>query len=512
MLSLVSSARSDHPLDDEKARRALLDELQDLNPLAGLTEISGHLDMINVAENLRPARALDIITFLERAARPLHARLTHDYVTADPRTTKFHQRRIFGAVHSYWIELAASYRRCLGQWQSGALGAGAIKPFLSAVIAGAMRACAQQLKWSLLCRSPVDVRLWREIAELYRMDRALQSPRVPANQPSAMPPFDHELLHALMLAVSSTDGLPPVQVHLAQEVIGRLAGEFRMVQQATPGCFHVLDLSGRHAPMRPGCRVEPREDLRFFGPASAVASIEEMLRFIEQHRVLPPSLNGVHSADIRLVQETLRHLARSWSPVAQSRRHKRRRHKERVTVIHEFDEVLAGVAGLFLESPYVSNDEGWFVENVSDKGFGAMVPPGQAMWAKPGSLVGIRRADGAAWGAGVVRRIAVDAHDNRHVGIELLASGGAAVTIRPADPELAVSNISPEGELCVLLGEGPAHRSDVSLLLRADTVCAQEDLAMQAYDQRYLLRPLGIIEQGEDFEVARYRVLRQERS
>jgi hypothetical protein len=56
-------------------------------------------------------------------------------------------------------------------------------------------------------------------------------------------------------------------------------------------------------------------------------------------------------------------------------------------VVHDFGEVVANAAGLFVESPYVSNDEEWVVENESKGGFGALVPK------EPGHLAAHRLLD-----------------------------------------------------------------------------------------------------------------------
>ena len=55
---------------------------------------------------------------------------------------------------------------------------------------------------------------------------------------------------------------------------------------------------------------------------------------------------------------------------------------ERVSVVHDYDEVVANVGGLFLESPFVSNDEEWVIENESVGGLGAFVSQPHGAWLK----------------------------------------------------------------------------------------------------------------------------------
>ena len=76
---------------------------------------------------------------------------------------------------------------------------------------------------------------------------------------------------------------------------------------------------------------------------------------------------------------------------------------------------------------------------------------------KVGSLIGLRREEGTAFGAGVVRRIVFDEKKNCYLGIELLAAGGTAVTILPASMSAKGSAIPPQGELCILMATGAAN-------------------------------------------------------
>jgi hypothetical protein len=108
-----------------------------------------------------------------------------------------------------------------------------------------------------------------------------------------------------------------------------------------------------------------------------------------------------------------------------------------------------------------------------------------------------------------VRRVSADDKGNRHVGIQMLAKGGAAVTIMAATANAKQSNLSPEGELCVLLPSGNVSSGEAMLLMRASLFSPSRNLVMRAYDRQYLLFPLGPVEKNEEFDVARYRILEQ---
>jgi len=513
MLSLISSRRSDHPLDDKAARRAFLEDVARMKPTVLLGELSAHLDTVKTAENLRPARALDIIAFLESTGEAALQALSAEYVGPATRMTKFHQALIWSTVYTYCTQLAEAHRFCLAKWQVGAVGASGLKPHLPKIICLALRACANQLKWALFRHGPVNPHLWRELGELYRLaEGALLTGTVTTLTRENETTDEREFLRAMVLAASSPDALSPMQIQIVDTLIASFVSHFRLSQLPGPGTFYVTDLLGRHAPGRYSGTRKKDEHSRCFGPADAVTGIAQMVDYIDQHKAAPPHLEIGTGIDVGILHATLRHLVRYWSAVPQERKRLRRRHTERVTVVHGYEDVVASVGGLFLESPFVTNEEEWLIENESDGGFGAFVPSGEGQWLKVGSLIALRREEGTAYGAGVVRRIVFDEKSNRYLGIELLAAGGTAVTILPASMSAKGSTIPPQGELCILMATGAANTGEVTLMMRAALFSHSQTVLMQAYDHRYLLLPLGLIEQGEDFDLARYRIMEEHRN
>jgi hypothetical protein len=374
----------------------------------------------------------------------------------------------------------------------------------------ALRACATQLKWMLLRYGPVEQRLWQEIGALYRMSESLGFAQADCNvYPGIDSSPEREFLCAAMLAVSSPDALTPFQIEIAEHVIEKVAHGFRIGLRPASGISYVVDVSGGHAPGRFSTNLKLTQDTRCFGPADAAAQIERAIRFMDQHRAAPPDLGIGEEFDVGTVHATLTHLLRYWSAALPERRDRRRRHTERVSVVHEFEEVIAAVGGLFLESPYVGNEEEWIIENESESGFGACVQNPQGAWLKVGTLIGIRREEGAAWSAGIVRRVSLDEKGNGYVGIEILAHGGTAVTILAASLSAKGSSISAQGELCVLLPSSAVKSGEAVLLMRPQLFSHSRGLLMSVYDRSYSLSPLGLVEQSAEFDLGRYRIVEQ---
>jgi hypothetical protein len=514
MLRWIRGAASDHPLDDKEEARQLLGELAEKGPFRALEELAGYLDAVKTAEKLKPIRAFEIVELLDRSARPYQRKLNLEYVTSANRLTRFQQHRIAAANYAFQTQLTEGYRYCLAKFEIGAVGAAALKPALPKIAARALRACGAQLKWALLRYGPVDRQIWENLARLYTAAEALGfAPwllnlyRGEKRETTA----EREFLRPLLLVISSPDSLLPIQVELADRVIAHCSDAF--VISAGPGkdLHYVSDLAAAFPPGRISPRITVTPQTRFFGPGEAVKRIARYSAEIERTGEVPQELNLGLEVEPAVALAMLQHLARYWSANLPERKETRRRRTEHVSVVHEFGEVVANAGGLFFESPFVSNDEEWIVENESPGGFGAFVPKHLGAWLRVGGLIAVRREEGVAWGVGIIRRVMGDEQGNRYVGIQMLASGGAAVTVFPTNLTVLGSDLSPDGELCVLLPSSATRTGECTLLLRPGLFSTKQNLEMHAYDRRYLLTPIALAEKGDDFEIGRFRIVERTR-
>jgi hypothetical protein len=512
MLSWIRRGRSDHPLDDKDAPKILQEELTGKDPIPALEHLSSYLDAVKTADNLKPGRALEIVDLLDRTGLAAQRQLNQAFVDDAQQLTRFQQARLWTSVYAYWTQLAEGYRFCLAKYEVGAVGSAALTPQLPRIISRAMRACAGQLKWSLLRYGPVEAQVWHDLGALYVLAEALQLTQTRLSvyrggKGESSP--EREMLRALMLAVSAPDGLLPAQIEIADRVIAALAGSFRIASRPSRAVHYIFHVSGEHAPGRLPANTRLVPGMRFFGPGDAALQLEQTIHSLAANEELPPDFALGRDYDSGLVEVTLRHLLRYWGAKPPERKQRRRRHVERVSVVHDYEEVVANVGGLFFESPFVSNEEEWVVENESEGGFGAFVSQPNGAWLKVGSLIGIRREDGVSWGAAIVRRVTLDDSGNRHTGIEVLARGGAAVTILAASVSAKDSLIPPEGELCILLPSAAVQTGEATLLMRPGLFLPARRLLMRAYDRQYLLIPVALARSGEEFDVGRYRILKQ---
>jgi hypothetical protein len=89
----------------------------------------------------------------------------------------------------------------------------------------------------------------------------------------------------------------------------------------------------------------------------------------------------------------------------------------------------------------------------------------------------------------------------------MLSSGGAAVTVFPGSLGEPTGAVSPDGELCILLPSATTDSGECTLLLRPELFSLKNSLQMHAYDKQYLLTPVALAEQGDDFDIGRFKIL-----
>jgi hypothetical protein len=252
-------------------------------------------------------------------------------------------------------------------------------------------------------------------------------------------------------------------------------------------------------------RVSATPTLRYFGPGAAAEMVERLAGRIVESGAIPSDVNLGGNYEPTLVVEVLRHLARYWSPVPPTRGEERRESVARIHIVHDFDDVVAILAGESKELDFQQNIETWTVRNESDNGFGAVIPQSRSDWLQVGTLLGLKLEDSNAWGVGIVRRLSNDGNKQRYVGIQTLAKAGARVRLFPANPKGV-----EHGDDAVLLPSSAADSSgtgELSLLMRVGTFSPRQALQMRAYERDYLLVPKLLIEGGQDFDMARFRVM-----
>lgn len=495
---------------DPAQARQIMDGLPAKDPIKALEEIADWLESVNHADGFEVDRRLESVELFDIAARRHQTELTKEYLST-PRVQKFLENRLWSAGFAFCQQLGDAYIRCIKEYLSGFSGSTATGTTLPVIVARGMHAFALQLKWTLLRYGLVEERIWAEIAQLYR----LAGQKEIADESVVLYPgadgettVRREFLKALMLTASSTDGLPPVRQDIAERVIAHFAGAFRL--SARPdGCTHSFDLAAPRSPARLLKAVYPAPTLLFFGAGEGLARLRQLKDLASARAALPQEINlgGVYPHDV--VLDVLKYLEQYWSDKPLARGSERRLTAARVTVVPGVDEVFAVLdpsRSSQLDFSGHLTAESWIVENVSDGGYGAIIPAQKTDWIKVGTLIGIKTETSNYLGVGLIRRIARDAHQQRRVGIQLLTKAAIPVVMSKSGAITSV-NVDLTTEPAILLTATPDAQGEVGVLLRGGAFSGREKLEMRYRDQSYLLMPQRIVEFGEDFDWAKFKVV-----
>ena len=511
-MALFGVGKPVHLMEDIKVAKKLISELPAFDAAKALDKLTFWLNSISSTEGFKLDYRYELLDLLDAAAKNHQRKLAQEYLATD-RQKKQRENQLWTTVYEFWKTLGTAYLHCVEQFQAGAPGAPAIRKNLPAIIARALRALTLQLKWALLRYGPVDDRVWAELGRLYLFAESKgMATTVVEIYPGAhgQGTVQQEFLKAMMLGVSSTDGLTPVEQQIAERTVAHFGSLYTLQPKAAPGCNYFFDLAMR----KPGARVrkaaQPTKTTRFFGAATALPNLEQLIREIKINGIVPSDINLGGTFDAALVQSVMRHLASYWSDNPPSRSSERRKIATRLTVVHSFKQVLKSIApdaednSLDFEAKF--RTESWIVENVSDGGYGAIIPEVKGDWIQLGSLLGVRTETAQTWGAGVIRRLTCDDFQQRCVGIQVLSPTAIPVTLSPAATASSFSAMR-EGDPAVLLSTAPDKNDEIALLLKVGSFTPGQAIEMNVRGRNYHLVSGKLLEGGDDFDWAKYKVI-----
>lgn len=508
-LNWIGGDKAEHPMADPRQTRAIVDALPAKDAVKMLEEVTDWLESLNQSDSFALDRRLQGVELLDGAARRQQRELTKEYLST-PRVQKFQENRLWNAEYSFCTQLGEAYLRCIKECLSGFSGASAIRDSLPVITSRALRTLGLQLKWTLLRYGLAEERIWAEAAQLYRLAEQKQLLDVPVAVypgPEGESSVKREFLKALMLLASSTDGLPPARQDLAERVIAHFAGAFQL--SARPeGCTHCFDLAVPKSPSRLLKSVEPSTTLLYFGAGDALNRLNLLSQLASARGAIPSDINlgGAYPHDV--VLGVLRHLALYWSDKAPARSSERRPTAGRITVLPGANEIFSALnPTVSVDLDFSSNQsaESWIVENVSEGGYGAIIPSQKTDWLKVGTLIGMKSETSNYLGIGLIRRISRDAHKQRRVGIQVLTKAAIPVQVSRAST-MSSLNFDLKAEEAILLSASPDAQGEIGVLLREGVFNGRDSFDLQFRDQHYTLMPSTIVEVGEDFDWARFKV------
>jgi hypothetical protein len=510
MLKWIAGGKVDHPMGDIRKAREIVADLPTNDSSKALDEIVYWLDSLNHTEGFRLEGRFENIDLLDAAAKNHQRKLSQDYLSVE-RQQKYRENKLWKGVSGFWKNLGDAYLKCVAQYESGASSTASIRRNLPVIVARGLRALTLQLKWTLLRYGLVEPRIWSEIARLYQLAEAGGF----ADSMIAVYPGSHgqssvkrEFLKAMMLSASSTDGLTPLSQEIAERTVAHFSDLFQLEKTATPACSYYFDLAGARPPARLIKGTKSNDTLRYFGAGAGLVQIRQLLLTVVETGHIPADvhLGGAYGKEV--VTGVLKHLVQYWSNNPPARDSERRKIATRITVVPGFSEIMAMLDPAHSNTLDFSQDqsaESWIVENVSDGGYGAIIPAEKSDWIKVGGLIGVQTETSIYWGIGLIRRVSSDQYQQRRVGIQLLSK--TAIPIGLAVPATVNAGREPEG--AILLSTSPDRTGEVGVVMREGIFNPQDSLDMTVNGKTYLLIPSRMVEGGEDFDWAKFKVMQR---
>ena len=126
-----------------------------------------------------------------------------------------------------------------------------------------------------------------------------------------------------------------------------------------------------------------------------------------------------------------------------------------------------------------------------------------------GSLLGVQPDGVQHWGVAVIRRLMRNDANQLHVGAEMLANQIASVALSQSGGGGGFEDGQPALWLQARQGD---PSGEARLLMKADTFSPHRSLQTRLDGKSYLLIPILLLEKGDDYDLARFRLIEQESS
>jgi len=502
-MKLFGGAKPDHPLADPKEAKRLLDALPANDPVKTLDELMHWIESVTAAEGFKSETRIQLLLMLDDKAQPHVRKLSKDYFTA-ARPSRFQENRLWTALHGYWKQAGYAYARSVDQFVQGAKGVDAARAQLPLLLARALRSFAQQIKWMHMRYGPIDLASWGVFNSVYAFAEARQLAQskvtVYAGFVGDSTP-QQEFLKGAMFSASAPDGLLPLEVELAERLIGELAPRFVIGSAPAPAFVFWTDLAQAMTPARASRAPQSRPGLRCFGAGAALIEVHDLAERVMVGGHVPPELNLGGSYEPHVALEVMRHLHMYWSPQSPERKTQRHAVKSRLSITYGYDGVISVLGGGDSLDFDNQHSESWIVENVSAGGFGAVVPQLKGDWLRVGALLGLQPEGGSNWLLGVVRRVNKTTGQQARVGIETLSK-------TPELSNFAVAGVKSVSEQGVLLKNGEA--AEARIVFKPGVFAPAQNLEIARGERQHVYIPQALAERGEDYEIARFRELVRE--
>jgi hypothetical protein len=506
MLGLFGN-KSDYPLADLKSAQQVLNEIPKSDALSALQEIIACLESIfDHIEDIRVDQQYAVLRLFDEAAQPFVRKLTREYFALPP-LSKFQENRLWTLLEKFYTfnELLhlSVLRRCL----KGDRGAATIKAYLPLLVTRGIATLSGRLKFLAARYALIQPDLWAHLAEFYAHAEAngYLEENIPQSAVfSENTSVGREFALLVVWYGLNAGTTSPLNEHIAERLLVPLSKNFRSTNRVEEGSLFAFGLNQSSPPKRVYGDMTLHSSLRFVIVDNVLTQLEAMIKTLKKD-IIPEEVNFLGATfDTELVSEVAKHLLNGLTFPMQTRRNPRLKINVNLNVANGFTRMLDQTdVGLNFHQ---GESENWHIEEISISGYRSVVPASSADRVKIGTLIGSRPENIAHWGAGIVRRMGRDEKNNLHIGVEVLSNKIIGVTL--TDHKLA----NHEEQVALYAHRPNDTGGEAWLIMKPATFSSSRSLNMEYDDKRYLLIPLGLMERGEDYDLARFRRLEQDGS
>lgn len=507
MLRLFGS-KSDHPLANMKSAQQLLDALPKADAVDVLQEI-GHWieELFDPANDFRLDHQFAVLRMLDDVGHVHLRKIIHSYFAAVPPSA-FQENRLWGAMNTYFAFSELGYMHVLAGLRNGEKGSSTIKASTALICARGVYAIFGMIECAAVRYAQIDPQLWVHLAQFYayaEAEKCHDEALVVYSGLGGNTSIQSLFAGVLMWYTAAVGSFRPLDMHIAKRLVTYMSKSFPVSTQCQPGSLFAFDLN---SPLPPA-RVKEEgamypAGMRFVGSGEAPKQLEDMLKTLGKNLV-PEELNMGVAYSAEVVAEVAHELTECCQVPLPLRRHARSKIKVNMHVANGFFSVVEQ------SDEWLNLDdaacESWDVEDISVSGVRCVLPAGRPTSVKIGALVGLQPDKVEHWGAGIVRRMSRDAQNNLHVGVEMLAKKVFSIVLHGHDG-IKADAIHP----ALFLDKSGAQNGECWILMRQDTFSINHSPNTELNGENLLLLPLGLVEKGVDFELARYRKMAQESS
>jgi len=401
--------------------------------------------------------------------------------------------------------VAALYTDCVerAQLDPKSKGCDAFKASLPLALVRSQAARCNQLKWLAFRYGSAAADLWQSLGATYLAAEAAANTQKPLQLypgRQGVCTVAQQYLHAIVFFASSMDSLMPLQIELADRLIGHFLPHFSLLPDCRPESVYWVDALAGAAPLRlarhPGTS---RRGLRFFSAGTALAALEGLLNRVE-HGEIPSDINLGGEYPQRALLPVLRHLRLYWAKRPPQRRHTRHAVKTRMLVLYGFDDSYALFSGAVPRREHEVAMDSWVVENVSLGGFRAQMGDTGSPDINIGTLLCVQPEGGENWMLGVARRFTRQGTDGVSLGVQVFSRQAQSVELRPRRSGFSAALAIPG----IWLQDG-GDAGILRIVLPLGGFNVRETLEFSHQGQRRILTPMELEESGAEYEIGCFR-------